>query len=203
MGGSAITDKVVYDVYANSGAGDSVNYTAPKATASKLSWTSQALSAPGSYKFAVRARDARTGLEERNVDALVVLTLDGAGNDVTLVPAAPLGLRAFPMAGGKVRVEWTCASTVPSRQPAGFNVYWGAGGIDYSHAAASVPWSAGRFGSFLQDLTGLTGGVSYSIGVRAFSSAREELNTNVVVVNADSTPPSLVDSLVAIATDQE
>jgi hypothetical protein len=203
LSGNAIGHQILYYIYSNAGTGDAIDYTTPKAVKTADSWTSAALNAPGDYKLAVRAYDARTGLEERNVDAVVELKLDVSGNDVTLVPAAPLGLRAFPIAGGKIRVEWSGACGDPSMLPVGFNVYCRAGSIDYSHPAASVPWAAGRAGSFSEDLGGLTGGVSYSIAVRAFTSVREEPNKTVVVVAADTTPPVHVDSLVAIATAQE
>jgi hypothetical protein len=203
LGGNAVDKEIVYYIYSNTGTGDAIDYSTPKATVSIVSWTSAVLGAPGDYKFGVRAHDPRSGLEERNVDAVVELRLDVSGNDVTLVPTAPVGLRAFPIAGCKIRVEWSGACHDPPRQATGFNVYCSSGSLDYSHPSASVPWAAGRFGTFSEDLDGLTGGVSYSISVRAFNSVGEEPNTNVVVVAADTTPPVLVDSLVAIATDQE
>ena len=58
------------------------------------------------------------------------------------VPAPPLGLRAFPIAGGKVRLEWTHPGGPPSRQPLGFRVYVGTGPVaDYSLPVLTVDWS--------------------------------------------------------------
>ena len=159
---------------------------------------------PAQYRFGVRAFDSSTGLEEQNVDAAVVLSLDAAGNDVTRVPFPPVGLRAFAKAGGVVRVEWICPISDPSRLPSGFHVYMTSGStIDYSKPTTAVPWSSGRFGAFMTDQAGLTDGFVYSIGVRAFNAIGEESNTVAVSVKADGTPPSLVNSLAAVAINQE
>ena len=52
---------------------------------------------------------------------MVELILDASGNDVTRIPASPLGLRAFPTAGGKVRIEWTCPGGGPFATTPGFS----------------------------------------------------------------------------------
>jgi hypothetical protein len=193
-----------YRVYVNQGLGDPINYATPVGAVTSLGWTSDPLSVPGQYRLGVRAFDSFTGLEEQNVDAAVLLSLDAAGNDVTKVPFPPVGLRAFPKAGGAVRVEWVCPTSDPSSQPNGFHVYITLGPtVDYSEPATTVPWSSGRFGAFMTDQAGLTDGFLYSIGVRAFSANGEEANTVAVTVKADGTPPSLVDSLEAIAINQE
>ena len=81
----------------------------------------------------MRAFDPTVGLEEQNVDAVVELILDANGNDVTSTPAPPLGLRAFPIAGGKAPIEWTYPGGDPSCQPLGFRVYLGMGSVpDYT-----------------------------------------------------------------------
>jgi hypothetical protein len=184
--------------------GEPINYAIPVGVVTNLNWTSGPLSVPGQYKFGVRAFDPSTGLEEQNIDAVVFLSLDAAGNDVTKVPFPPVGLRAFPKAGGTVRVEWVCPISDPSSQPNGFHVYITLGStVDYSEPATTVPWSSGRFGAFKTDQAGLTDGFLYSIGVRAYSANGEEANTVAVTVKADGTPPSLVDSLAVVAINQE
>jgi hypothetical protein len=204
MGGQFDSSRIYYHVYANQGLGDPINYAVPVGDVTSLSWTSASLNVPGQYRLGVRAFDSSTGLEEQNVDAALLLSLDAAGKDVTRVPVPPVGLRAFPKAGGAVRVEWICPSSVPSRQPSGFHVYITLGSkLDYSKPAAIIPWASGRFGAFTTDQAGLTDGFIYSIGVRAYNAVGEESNAVAVTVKADGTPPSLVDSLEIVAINQE
>jgi hypothetical protein len=204
LGGQSQITGIKYRVYANQGLGDAINYAVPVGIATSLSWTSGSLKVPGQYKLGVRAFDSSTNLEEQNVDAAVFLSLDAAGNDVTKVPFPPVGLRAFPKAGGGIRVEWICPIGNPSRQPIGFHVYISLGStIDYSKPAVTVPWPSGRFNVFTADQAGLRDGAVYSISVRAYSAIGEESNTVAVTVKADGTPPSLVDSLEAFAINQE
>ena len=197
---------VSYHVYANTGAGDAINYTVCLATVTGQSWTSSPLSPPGYFKLGVRAFDLELGLEEQNIDAVVDLVLDANGNDVTGVPAPPLGQRAFPIAGGNVRVEWTYPGVDPSRQPLGFHVYLGTGAgsmPDYTQPVSTVAWSSARYGSFSSDLAGPGNGSPCSIGVRGYNAVGEEQNTTVLYITSDGSPPTVVDSLQALATNQE
>ena len=204
QGGHYEASTICYRVYANQGLGDPINYAIPVSIVTNLNWTSGSLNVPGQYKFGVRAFDSATGLEDQNVDTALLLSLDAAGNDVTKVPSPPVGLRAFPKAGGAVRVEWVCPISDPSSQPDGFHVYITLGSpVNYSEPATTVPWSSGRFGDFKTDQAGLTDGFLYSISVRAYSANGEESNTVAVTVKADGTPPSLVNSLEAVAINQE
>jgi hypothetical protein len=204
LGGLIATNLLGYHVYTNAGLGGPINYAVPVATVNGQSWTSAVLGAPGHFKLGVRAYNPATGLEEQNIDAAVELVLDPAGRDITEVPPAPLGLRAFPTAAGTIRAEWSCPCGNHGRQPAGFHLYLGSGSIpDYSNPVSTVAWSGGRLGCFTADLSGLTDGQTYSLGVRGFNAVGEEANTAAVIVTADSTPPTLVESLDAIATNQE
>jgi hypothetical protein len=188
-----------YHVYANTGAGDPINYNTPVATVTAPGWTSGALSFPGGWKFAVRAFDSCG--EEQNLDCAVEIVLDASGNDITNRPLAPVGLRAFALAGGSVRVEWAFPAVQPGKLPTGFHVYTGTGGVpNYTLAAATVGYSSAIAGSFVANLAGLTDGTVYTIGVRAFNAAAEEPNTITVNVTADATGPSPVVSLTAAAT---
>jgi hypothetical protein len=195
---------IVYAVYGNTGVGDPIDYVNPLAILVGTSWTSDALAAPGQYKFAVRARDAASGLEEQNLDAAVELMLDATGRDVTDVPLPPMGVRALPLASGAIRVEWTCPCIDPRRQPDGFRVYLGTPqAIDYLQPVAVVPWSSSMAGAFSGTVASLVDGMAYGVNVRAFNSRGEEANTGVIQVTADGTPPALVDGLAAAATSQE
>ena len=60
-----------YHIYSNTGAGDPINYTSPVATITSpatTTWSSSALTHPGTWSFGVRAFDTVSGLEERNLD---------------------------------------------------------------------------------------------------------------------------------------
>ena len=202
-GGKAGRDPC-YHVYANTGSGEPINYSVCLATVTGQSWTSPALTVPCHFKLGVRAFDSTLGLEEQNVDAVVELVLDASGNDVTRIPAPPLGLRAFSIAGGKVRVEWTIPGGDRSRQPLGFRVYLGTGSVpDYTLPVSTVAWSSARYGCFAAELAGLGNGSPRSIGVRSYNAVAEEQNATVLHVTPDGSPPSVVDSLEVVATNQE
>jgi hypothetical protein len=203
-GGCAAGASLVYAVYGNAGLDDPIDYATPLAVLGATTWTSAALAVPGSYRFGVRARDAISGLEEENLDAAITLVLDAQGNDTTLVPPAPVGVRGFALAAGAIRVEWSCPCLDPRRAPDGFHVYLGPGApADGAPPAATVPASDGTAGTHAVTLDGLTDRVAYGINVRAYNRFGEEKNTLVVVVTADGTPPAVVDGLAAAATAED
>jgi hypothetical protein len=190
-----------YYIYTNTGAGDPINYSAPAATVSTLTWTSSTLSFPGTWSFGVRAFDTVSGLEEQNLDCSVNVTLSTSGVDVSNQPLPAVGVRAFPMSAGSVRLEWPYPIVNRARVPTGFNIYIGTGGTpNYSSPAATVLFDAGIANSFVCNLTGLFNGTIYTIGVRAYNASAEESNTNTVTVTADATGPSPVVQLTGIAT---
>ena len=94
---------VGYHVYSNGGNG-SINYNVPIATVYGYTWTSPPLTYPDTWRFGVRAFNQYG--EEQNLDAAVTIILDAGGNDITLRPSPPVGLRAFALAAGSVRAEW-------------------------------------------------------------------------------------------------
>jgi hypothetical protein len=203
LGGRGVSEALFYRIYGSQGLGGPIDYSAPLSVVAGQTWTSGTLSYPGQYKLGVRAIDPMTGLEHQNIDAVIDLMLDSSGNDVTGVPQAPVGLRAFPVAGGKVRVEWTCPCGDAWRQPTGFHVYLSSGSSqNYSQPAATVLWSSSKAGSFTSDLSGLMDGVGYAVAVRAFNAVGEESNTISLAVSADNTPPTPVDSLQVVASSQ-
>jgi hypothetical protein len=189
---------LAYHVYANSGAGDPINYATPIATVSGTAWTSGTLAAPGTWSFGVRAFDGNG--EEQNLDCAVVIVLDGNGNDITNRPMPPVGLRGFATPSASIRVEWYFPPANGPKAPTGFNVYCTAGpSVSYSNPAATVPFNIGISNSFVANLTSLSGGTTYSIGVRAYNASGEEANSSMVSVTADATGPASVDSLTATA----
>jgi hypothetical protein len=187
-----------YNIYANTGQGDAINYVTPIATTTNTTWTSSSLAYPGDWKFAVRAYNIFG--EEKNLDCMVEIILDSSGNDITLRPLPPLALRAFPTAGGGVRVEWAYANVQPAKVPTGFHVYIGSPTPNYGSPAATVSYSSAIAGSFVANLTGLTSGTTYAVGVRPYNATAEEPNTITVSVTADSTGPAPVVGLTATPT---
>lgn len=186
-----------YHVYANSGAGDPIQYTAPIAASSGTSWSSGTLS-PGTWSFGIRAYD--TNGEEENLDCAISVVIDELGNDVSNRPAPPFGLRAFARPGGSIRVEWLYPPTRGPAAPSAFNIYLGTGGEPIDSApAATVPFDAGIRNAFVVDLPSLTGGVTYTIAVRAVNEFGQDQGTSTVSVTADVVGPASVDSLLASA----
>ena len=193
---------VSYHVYANTGAGDAINYTTPIDTTSGLTYTTSPLSYPGTWSFGVRAFYVDSMLEEKNLDCYVTIILDASGHDITNRPAPPTGLRAFPLAQGAIRAEWYYPPTTGAKTPTGFHVYTAIGVLNYATPTATVLWSKGVGNSFVANMPGFADGVTYTVGVRAFNAVAEETNTNTVTVTAIATGPAPVDSLTAVATSQ-
>jgi hypothetical protein len=220
-----------YHIYSNAGSGP-INYSTAIATVYGLTWTSGALAFPDTWMFGVRAFDANG--EELNLDAAVTIILDGGGHDITNRPKPPFALRAFALAAGAIRVEWSYNTINPSPVPTGFHVYLGTSttgsliptapisragrqgksgragsvhwrgavgsGINYATPIATVSYQSAIAGSFVANIPGLSSGMVYTVGVRAFNSVAEEPNTSTVTVTADSVGPGPVVSLTAVAT---
>lgn len=184
-----------YHVYANTGAGDAVDYGTPVATVAALSYAVGPL-APGSdWTFAVRAFDPGSGLEEHNVDARARILVSATGSDLGGLPNAPSGLGAAPGAGGAMLVSWAYSPLNQGAPPSGFRVYGGTPTISYAAPLATVPYSARP--NFSASLAGLADGASYQFGVRAFNATGEESNATLVTAVAASTGPAPVSNLAA------
>lgn len=177
-----------YHVYANDGAGGPIDYATPVATTTATSWTSSALSHPGSWLFGVRAYNAYG--EERNLDCALEIDLDAAGVDVTRIPTPPYSLRAIPLKAGAVRLTWYYSGPNRLKRPTSFNVYCGSPSVDYGTVRAVAAYTGQSFYSV--DLAGLSDGVQYAFGVRAANATGEESNTLSVSCTADATGPDAV-----------
>ena len=194
---------ILYRVYANDGHGGPIDYSTPVAEVSDATWTSGPLVAASSYRFGVRAYDTRSGLEESNIDASTALALDALARDATRTPPAPVGLRAIPLAGGAVRLEWSSPAASAARSPIQFNVYLNPGAIaSFASPTATTPASNSRNGVHSIDLAGLADGVIYAVVVRAANGSGEEPNTAAVHVTADATAPAPIDGLISAATSR-
>jgi len=198
--GTSTAPAVWYHVYANTGAGDPINYTTTVATVDGLTWTSSPLSYAGDWKFGVRAFYYPSGLEEQNLDCAVEITLDSGGTDITNRPAPPTGLRAIAVKGGNIKVEWSYPNPASTaKTPTGFHVYIGAGSLSYTSPAAAVSYGSSIANVWTATLTGLTSGTTYTIGVRAYNATAEEPNTASVTCTSDASGPTAVQSLMAVA----
>jgi hypothetical protein len=191
---------VNYHIYSNNGLGGAIDYDSPIDTTASLTYTTGPLAFPGSWTFGVRAFYVGPGLEEQNVDAVVTILLDAAGKDITNQPSPPVGLRAFPIAAGSIRVEWTYPPAVGAKIPTGFHVYLGTGTLSYTTPVATVLFGTAIANSYVYNSAALSNGVTYTIGVRAFNVTAEESNTNTVTATAVTVGPTAVVSLTAIAT---
>lgn len=186
---------VQYHIYANTGAGDPINYASPIGTTSSLTFQPPALNPSSTYKFGVRSFDTVTGYEDKNVDAVVTIVTDASGHDITGRPAAPQALTATAAKGATIRLDWAYAfpsGTVPA--PTGFHVYIGTGGTpNYGSIAATVAYTG--LMHYQTTLSGLTSGATYTIGVRAYNALAEEPNTNTATATADGAAPKSVVNL--------
>jgi hypothetical protein len=201
IGTSAGLGQIAYHVYSNTGIGDPINYAAPIATVTGLSYQTGGLAYPGTWKFGVRAFWTGSGLEEQNLDCAVKIVLDSTGADITNVPLPPTGLRALATKGGGITVEWHYPQTTRGpKAPTGFRVYSGTGGPpSYASPVLTALFGSGFMNTYQSVIPSLADGTAYTIGVRAFNATGEEKNTTTVTVTADATGPSPVVSLTGTA----
>jgi hypothetical protein len=168
---------IVYNIYANNGAGGPVNYSKPIATTSSLSYAPGALTPSSDTTFAVRALDTVSNLEEANTDARVRIVLDGSGNDLSGVPNSPQSVVLSALAAGACQVTWAYVPALSVGTPTGFQVFLSQGQtVDYSSPAMTVPYVSGQFG-YTCTLAGPYAFSSYSATVRAVNASGSDGNT--------------------------
>ncbi len=158
---------IVYNVYANDGQGGLVNYSAPIATTSNLSWTVGPLAFPSDNRFGVRAFDTVLGIEEANTDALVRIILDASGNDITNQPNAIVGLSATALAGGACWVTWGYDPAGQGGPPSTFDVGLTAGTTPSSGSPAATVVYQPSVSGYGCTLSGLASNTEYTIAVQA------------------------------------
>lgn len=188
-----------YHIYGNSGTGGAVDHSTILATVTGTSWESPALALGSRWTFAVRAFDEASGLEESNIDASVSIVIDGSGLDVTDLPGPPQAVTARATSSGIARIDWAYpAPRSRAKRPMGFHLYRGAPTPDFSEVAATVVYRDAP--SFAAAISGLEGGVTYQVAVRAFNSTGEEANPLTASVTAKESGPSAVDDLTSTLT---
>ncbi len=190
---------LVYQIFQGDASGGPVDFTAPVDTTSGLAWTTPAALAPGTVRrYAVRAFDGTR--DDDGTDAQVAVYIDGAGNDVTDTPYAPVTLNARAGPAGTAVVTWGHFQPPGAVPPVGFRV-WLTAGPTVNYAAtpdATVAFVAG-LNQYAAGLAGLADGTDYSIGVRAYNAHGTEGNTMAAHVTGRTTGPSAPDDLVATA----
>jgi hypothetical protein len=160
--------------------------------------------APSATNYGIRAYDDATGLEEPNVNVVVRLAIDATGRNVSVVPAPPVGVVAEPVGVSGALVRWVFLPDPARPAPDGFNVYANPGpSVDYAAGPALAVLHVAGARDYRATLAGLTGGVSYSIGVRATIGAAEEQNATRATVIPRGTPPLPVSDLTVTATYRE
>jgi hypothetical protein len=183
---------IEYKIYANTGIGDDINYSSPIGTTSLLTFSPPALGLSEDWKFAVRAYDTVSGLEELNIDASVRVVTDPSGADVTGRPNPPTGLAVVAAAGGSARVSWAYNPGGQGGPPSAFVIT--VGGVD----TLTVPYVSGLT-TCSATLTGLADGVSCTIGVRSTNGSGGSA-TVAAAVTARTTGPAAVEGLAGAAT---
>lgn len=169
-----------YRIYGNDGAGGPVDVSTPIATTSSLSYSLPALALNSDNLFLVRTHDTVTDLEDKSVEAIIRIVIDGSGADVSNRPAPPSLVTARISAAAKAFVTWIHSKVAPGGKSVGFKVWMTAGGtVDYTASPnATVPVSFTRDYVYRTTLTGLTDGTLYTIGVRAYNATGLSVTAN-------------------------
>jgi hypothetical protein len=189
---------ISYNIYANDGMGGDVNYLTPITTTSDLTSAVGSLAMPSDNRFAVRAFDTVSGIEEANTDARVRIVIEAAGNDVTAQPNAVVGLSAQPTADGTCWVSWGYDATGQGGTPSLFNVTLTAGTTpSLANPVASIAYLPGVAG-YGCTLSGLAGNTPSTIAVQAVGASSVLLGPVATIpITYLATTLSNVDSLVA------
>jgi hypothetical protein len=194
MGEATGLGQTLYHIFSNGGSGP-IDYTTILMTTPGFTWSSGPLGYPGVWKFAVRAADAMTGLEEKNIDAIVTVQLSATAADISGLPLPPVAITGHAKAGGSIVLDWHLPSNL-SHKVTGFHVYGdaGTGTVDYTTILATIPWYPGM-NMYTAGLSGFIGGTTYLFGIRCYNPVGEEANVQTVAVLALSSCTATVSNL--------
>jgi hypothetical protein len=129
---------IVYRIYSNNDTGGLVDFSAPLASTTGLTYTFSPLGASTDTTFVVRAFDPEADLEEANTEALVRVVIGPDGAEVGGRPNPPHALSLTPSFGGGCRVSWAYAPAEQCGIPAGFHVYLTP--VDSVHNSIPTGW---------------------------------------------------------------
>ena len=180
---------LAYHLYGNVGTGGPVDYATPLATVTVPTWTTFPLFPSSDYTFAVRAFDASTGYEERNVTARVRIVTGPAGEDLTAMPHTAPPFSVKPTSGTTAAVKFK-----PFPEPLGapptteYRAYVGTPAVSYTSPAGTIPWVANQ-PFYTIPLAGLTPGTVYQCVLRAANAVGAEANTRAVSFTTPASAP--------------
>jgi hypothetical protein len=196
---------VVYRIYANTGAGDPIDWEAPVATVSGLTWNTPALAFSTDWSFGMRPYDDVLMLEYQGIDATTRVIVGPNGEDLTDRPPPVQNVIVTGAEGLALNVAWSFgvvnSGTYSFVRPTGFKVWHAVapGPIDYDDPpSVTVPYAVGQI-NYSATITGLTAGTDYVIGVRSYGVLSDDGSVDVVLATVDGTAPSAPQSLVATA----
>ena len=184
-----------YRIYSNQGTGAPVDFSAPVASTTALTYGIGPLGVSTDTTFVVRAYDTTTGLEQAGGEASVRVVIGADGTDVSGLPNAPHALALAPAFNGGARVTWAYAPSAAFGSPTGFNIYLTQGSSQNTASpTATVGYIPGRVG-YSYTLPGPYTLSTYTVGVRAFNAAGIEANTGTVTVALGLPSPFAMDSV--------
>lgn len=148
------------------------------------------------YYYAVRSASG-SGKEEQGTTAVVLLSLDEAGDQRLARPNCVTGLVATAAAEGKTQLGWWYWPLKQQVEPTHFAVFGngGSGDVDFGVELTQVTYTGGYFYSYL---TGSgTDGEMFRFAVRAVSEAgNDDGNLAWVACGVDLSGPDTIEGLI-------
>lgn len=214
---------VRYNIYSNNGSGGPVDRTSAIAQVSGLTYQPAILGSPSDWIFEIRAVDLDTGFESRAADCWTRIVIDDSANDVTLRPNKTNQLRLSATSGPGIEVEFNWYGS-PLKRPTHFDIflvsttvttsseYWFSFYYDANwfktylgfpstpdalfetSPIATVSYSRGKT-YYRTEITGLTAGAEYYVGVRAVNDSGHDGQTQFKSIILPAGAPNPVENL--------
>jgi hypothetical protein len=199
---------IVFRVYGSTPAappGNPIDYTTIIATVTTApwTWTGPTITAGTIARYAVRAYDTLSGIENPDIASEVSAAPLADGSDPLAKPPAPTSTSAAATLGGHAIISWSIAMVARSRWPTGFHIYAGVGTPSYTSPIATVPtrpYEGLSVTKYVATITGLTGGSTYAVAVRGYSAAGEGPSGPIALVVASTAGPLAIDGGFAVVT---
>lgn len=160
-------------------------------TATGTTWQERQVGTTGHFEFLLRAVDG-AGNEEDGLEAMVQVDLDKGA--IVERPNAPATVLAQAIAAGQVQVRaaYDRSGEVGTATTIRIYVNDGAGGaMDWNTPVGTGTLATGLDHQVIEiDSSGLTGGLTYDVGIRARTAGGTESdNTDTTEVTTDATAP--------------